>query len=68
MKTIKFQKDCTFKGEYYFVGDVFTPSDITEVYKLNEKGYIEPMNLKELKTMEKEINKKEIKIDGNESN
>lgn len=68
MKTIKFKKDCKYKDEYYFVGDVFTPTEINEVYKLNEKGFIEPLTLKELKTMEKEINKKEIKIDGNENN
>lgn len=51
MKTIVFKKECKFKGKYYAIGDVLknvSSKDIDDIRSLNEKGFIEPLNLKEL--------------------
>ena len=54
MKSIKFKKECLVKGKKYLVGSEakdFTKNDLKLIIKLNEKGFIEPLNLEELKAI-----------------
>ena len=39
--------DFTLNGKYYFAGDE-VEGNYEQISKLNEKGYIEPLTLKEL--------------------
>lgn len=56
------KKDFTRKGEYVFVGDEIKANDINEIVRLNEKGFIEPLTLKEIIQFKKELeNPKKIK-------
>lgn len=58
MKAIKAKQDFNVNGVYYFSGEVIEdklPLDI--LVKLNEKGYIEPLSLKDITQYEKELNK-----------
>lgn len=48
----KVKKDFTLNGKYYFVGDEINGT-YEEIAKLNEKGYIEPLTLKELQEYRK---------------
>lgn len=50
MKPIKAKKDFTIGSEYFFVGDTIEPNKISyeQIVKLNEKGFIEPLTIKEL--------------------
>lgn len=64
MKQIKAKQDFSVNGVFYFSGDIIEdklPLDI--VVKLNEKGYIEPLSIKDLTQYGKELNKpkKEVK-------
>ena len=54
MKTIKFKKNCIYRGKEYAVGSElkkFTKDDINSIINLNEKGFIEPLKLEELKAI-----------------
>ena len=56
------KKDFTRNGEYVFVGDEIKTNDINEIVRLNEKGFIEPLTLKEIIEFKKELeNPKKIK-------
>ena len=55
MKKLIAKKDFTFKGVAYVVGDELKVNDILEVRKLNEKGFIEPLNFKELTLIQREL-------------
>lgn len=56
------KKDFTRNGEYVFVGDEIKANDINEIVRLNEKGFIEPLTLKEIIQFKKELeNPKKIK-------
>lgn len=51
MKIIKFKRNCNYKGKTYNVGDELkniTKNDISDIRKLNEKGFIEPLTQEEL--------------------
>lgn len=61
MKKLIAKKDFTFNGEPYIVGDVVKVNDIAEAKKLNEKGFIEPLNFKELVILERELKNKMYK-------
>lgn len=50
-----FKKECFYKNNFYNKGDKLNINDNHEVWKLNEKGFIEPINIKNLK------NKKDLK-------
>lgn len=43
-------KNFTVEGKYYFVGDEIDVNNISKptLIKLNEKGFIEPLSLKEM--------------------
>ena len=60
MKTIRFSKNCTYKGKKYIKGDVLeNVEDFASVWKLNEKGYIEPITKDEFLKLQKKLKKKE---------
>lgn len=63
MKSIKAKKDFEIGGKYFFTNEEVDLKDISIIKTLNEKGFIEPLTLKELIQLEKEINK-EAKING----
>lgn len=63
-------KDFTLNGSYYFENDEIAPEKIgtiKDISRLNEKGFIKPLSLKELIKLEsemkqpKKINKEEEK-------
>ena len=56
------KKDFTRNGEPIFVGDDVKVNSVEELVKLNEKGFIEPLTLKEIVQFKKELeNPKKIK-------
>ena len=58
MKPIKAKKDFIIGNEYFFVGDTIEPNKISyeQIVKLNEKGFIEPLTMKELIEIKKNKN------------
>ena len=63
MKTIKVVKNGNYKGKYIFKNDIIEPTkENFEMIKiLNEKGFIEPLNLQEINEIEGFINKPKFK-------
>lgn len=61
MKNIKARKNFTLNGIAYEKGDDIIVKDKAELVILNEKGFIEPLTLKEIQNFGKEPkeNKKE---------
>ena len=59
MKKLIAKKDFTIDNCTYIVGDEVNVKDISVIKKLNEKGFIEPLNFKEITILERELNKKE---------
>jgi hypothetical protein len=57
MKKLIAKKDFTLNGDTYIVGDEIKIDDISVIRKLNEKGFIEPLDFKELVIIEREIKK-----------
>ena len=58
MKAIKIKQDFSVDGKFYFAGDTLEDKIPYETLtKINEKGYIEPLTLKELTQYKKELNK-----------
>lgn len=55
MKKIIAIKEFTFKGESYIIGDEIKVHNFSEVVKLNEKGFIEPLNFKDLTLIQREL-------------
>ena len=56
------KKDFTRNGEPIFAGDEVKVNSIEELVKLNEKGFIEPLTLKDIVQFKKELeNPKKIK-------
>ena len=55
MKKLIAKKDFTVNGETYIVGDEINIKDIATIKKLNEKGFIEPLDFKELVIIEREL-------------
>lgn len=58
MKKLIAKKDFTINGDFFIKGDEVNVEDISVVRKLNEKGFIEPLNLKELLILERELKNK----------
>lgn len=58
MKPIKAKKDFTIGNEYFFVGDTIELDKLKyeQIVKLNEKGFIEPLTMKELIEIKKNKN------------
>ena len=55
MKKLIAKKDFTIDNCTYIVGDEVNVKDISVIKKLNEKGFIEPLNFKELVIIEREL-------------
>ena len=55
MKKLIAKKDFTIDNCAYIVGDEVNVKDISIIKKLNEKGFIEPLNFKELVIIEREL-------------
>ena len=49
------KKDFTRNGEYVFVGDEIKANDLSEIVRLNEKGFIEPRTFKDIVQLKKEL-------------
>lgn len=49
------KKDFTRNGEYVFAGDDIKANDISEIVRLNEKGFIEPLTFKDIVQLKKEL-------------
>lgn len=47
--------DFTFDGEFYFAGDEVKVKDFDKIVRLNEKGFINPLTLKELVQIKQEL-------------
>ena len=62
MKKIVAKIDFGLNGKYYIVGDEIETNDINVIKKLNEKGFIEPLNYKDLVIIEREITKKKNEL------
>lgn len=58
MKPIKAKKDFTLNGVEYFVGDEVETNNISDIIRLNEKGFIIPLSRKEISLIKKELDKK----------
>lgn len=58
MKPIKAKKDFTLNGVEYFVGDEVELDNISDIIRLNEKGFIIPLSRKEISLIKKELNRK----------
>lgn len=60
MKKLIAKKDFSINGNFYIKGDEINVTDISIVKKLNEKGFIETLDFKDLVILERELkNKKE---------
>ena len=55
------KKDFTRKGEPIFAGDEIKVNNIEELVKLNEKGFIESLTLKDIVQFKKELENPKIK-------
>lgn len=55
MKKLIAKKDFVLNGMPYITGDEVETKDIAEIKKLNEKGFIEPLNYKELVILERNL-------------
>ena len=55
MKKLIAKKDFTIDNCTYIVGDEVNVKDISVIKKLNEKGFIEPLDFKELVIIEREL-------------
>lgn len=63
MKPIKVIKNGKYCGKYIYENDTIEPTkeNFEMIKVLNEKGFIEPLTLKEINEIEKNINNKYLK-------
>lgn len=59
MTKLEAKRDFTFNGTNYIIGDEIKVTDIAVIRKLNEKGFIKPLDYRELIILERELNNKE---------
>ena len=55
MKKIIAKKDFTIDGEFFIKDEPVEVNDIETIRKLNEKGFIYPLELKDLVILEREL-------------
>ena len=55
MKKIIAKKDFTIDGKFFIKAEPVEVNDIETIKKLNEKGFIYPIELKELVILEREL-------------
>ena len=58
MKPIKAKKDFTLNGVEYFIGDEVETDNISDIIRLNEKGFIIPLSRKDISLIKKELDRK----------
>ena len=58
MKPIKAKVLCSYKGTWYEAGDEIKVETKEDLVKLNEKGFIEPLTIKDIQNFGKEEPKK----------
>lgn len=58
MKPIKAKKDFTLNDIEYFVNDIVETDNISDIIRLNEKGFIEPLTRKEIVLIQRELSQK----------
>lgn len=58
MKSIKAKKDFTLNNVDYFVGEEIEINNISDIIKLNEKGFVEPLTRKDIALIQRELNRK----------
>lgn len=56
------KKDFTANGINYIKGDELTDLTFEQIVKLNEKGFIEPLEYKDLVIIERELRKKKEEL------
>lgn len=63
MKPIKVIKNGKYQSTYIYANDILEPTkeNFEMIKVLNEKGFIEPLTLKEINEIEKFINKPKFK-------
>ena len=54
-------KDFNANGIFYFAGDELKGLSFEQILKLNEKGFIEPLDLKDIVLISRENNNKNLK-------
>jgi hypothetical protein len=59
MKKLEAKRDFTLDGTHYIIGDEVKVADIAVIKKLNEKGFIKPLDYRELTILERELKNKE---------
>ena len=57
MKKVIAKIDFSANGEYYIKGDELDKLTYEQIVKLNEKGFIEPLNYKDLVLIKRELEK-----------
>lgn len=62
MKKIIAKIDFSVNGKNYIVGDEIDTKDMNVIRKLNEKGFIEPLDYKDLVILERELTKKKTEL------
>ena len=60
MKPIKAKVLCSYKGTWYEAGDEIKVETKEDLVKLNEKGFIEPLTIKDIQNFGKEEIPKKI--------
>ena len=61
MKKLIAKKDFSIDGKFFIKDEPVEIRNIDIIKKLNEKGFIEPLNFKELIILERELKNKKIK-------
>lgn len=64
MKKIIAKIDFILNGVSYIKGDEIEIKDINIIKKINEKGYIEPLDYRDLVLIERELSKEKNKFQG----
>lgn len=65
MKELKAIKDFSLNNKIYVAGDIIETNNVNEIILLNEKGFIEPLNAKDLQDYDeyfKNKNKKKKEV------
>lgn len=60
MKKIIAKQDCIVNNKSYIAGEEIKDLTYNQIVKLNEIGYIEPLNYKDLVLIKRELESKEV--------
>lgn len=62
MKELKAKLTFTLNGILYEKGDVINTSNINDIIRLNENGFIEPLSAKDLQNIANNLNSKKVEL------